>query len=305
MNKIFVITNSNDITTDYLVKKYGTNIDFFRLNVDLFKDYKIKIESNPLHYSISTEYNSISSGNFHSILFRKPELAISGDSTIDLAHRSIYKAIFGLTEIFDGSCLTKPSILATAENKILQLKIAEEVGLKLPKSIISNDRSAVNSFIENKKTIFKFLCNSKYKKADNKYSLGSNIIDENDKLEGLEEMPIYFQEYQPKNYELRINILDEDVFPVKILSQENESTKIDWRNDIPSLEYELIEIPKAITDKLKLMMKLLNISFGIFDLIYFDGEYYFLEVNPNGQWLWLEYKLKLNISQKIIDHLIG
>lgn len=304
MKNILLITNSRDITADYIVKKYGKEINIFRLNVDLFSDYKIIIKSNPFSYSIQSPYGIITEHDINSILFRKPELNLTGNGTKDLAYRSIYRTIYGITELFEGPCLTKPSILSIAENKIVQLKIANDIGLKIPASIISNDRNAVNSFVENKQSVFKFLCNSRYQKGISKYSLGTNIIKENEMFEGLDEIPVYFQEYQSKNFEIRANIIGKEVISVKILSQQFDSTKTDWRNDIPSLNYELIELPDTIISKLIRMMKILNIDFGIFDLIYYNNEYCFLEVNPNGQWLWLETKFNLGISQNIINYLV-
>lgn len=53
-------------------------------------------------------------------------------------------------------------------------------------------------------------------------------------------------------------------------------------------------------------MKDMNLSFGAFDyIVTLDDEWIFLEINPNGQWLWLEQSLDLDISQKIIDYLIS
>lgn len=48
-------------------------------------------------------------------------------------------------------------------------------------------------------------------------------------------------------------------------------------------------------------MSELQLKFGAFDFIVDkDGSWIFLEINPNGQWLWLENKLDLNISSSIL-----
>lgn len=53
-------------------------------------------------------------------------------------------------------------------------------------------------------------------------------------------------------------------------------------------------------------MDAFNLMFGAFDFIVTPrNEWVFLEVNPNGQWLWLERSLNLNISQKIVEYLIS
>ncbi|MEJ2669125.1 MAG: MvdD family ATP-grasp ribosomal peptide maturase, partial [Gammaproteobacteria bacterium] len=53
-------------------------------------------------------------------------------------------------------------------------------------------------------------------------------------------------------------------------------------------------------------MDLLGLNFGCIDMILTpDDEFVFLEVNPNGQWLWVEHSLGCNISGAIADKLIG
>lgn len=79
---------------------------------------------------------------------------------------------------------------------------------------------------------------------------------------------------------------------------------VDWRIDQSNNKYELIDIPKEIKEKCLKMMDIMNLKFGAFDFIVDRNEnYIFLEVNPNGQWLWLEKLLGLEISNKIINYL--
>ena len=50
----------------------------------------------------------------------------------------------------------------------------------------------------------------------------------------------------------------------------------------------------------------LNLRFGAIDLIRdVNGEYWFLECNPNGQWAWIENRTGLPISAAIVDELEG
>ena len=52
-------------------------------------------------------------------------------------------------------------------------------------------------------------------------------------------------------------------------------------------------------------MNRLHLNFGGIDLAYVDGEYYFIEVNPTGEWGWLEVKTGMNISEQIKKLLCG
>ncbi|HHJ5466159.1 TPA: hypothetical protein ACQPPL_004417, partial [Enterobacter hormaechei] len=79
--------------------------------------------------------------------------------------------------------------------------------------------------------------------------------------------------------------------------------KIDWRKNNNKIQYELIDIPNKIRKQCFNLMKKLDISFGCFDFIVMQDKWYFLEVNANGQWVWLEVELGLDISSKILRHL--
>ena len=63
-------------------------------------------------------------------------------------------------------------------------------------------------------------------------------------------------------------------------------------------------LPEEIATACQRLMKALNLRFGAVDLVLApNGQYYFLEINPNGQWLWLEDKLGFPITNKIMEWL--
>ena len=126
-----------------------------------------------------------------------------------------------------------------------------------------------------------------------------------EKTANIEQAPCIFQEYIEKDFELRITVVGKKVFPIKIQSQQNNITKFDWRKDQINIDYEIFELPKGIQQKLLNLHQKFEIFFGAYDFIVDpNGEYYFLEVNPAGQWLWLEEILNLSISESIAEALI-
>ena len=113
--------------------------------------------------------------------------------------------------------------------------------------------------------------------------------------------PIYLQQYIRKQYEVRLTIIAREVYAVRI----DTKNKIDWRLDYQNHRYTLIICPEDIIKKCYQMMDDFNLIFGAFDFIVTpEDKWVFLEVNPNGQWLWLEQSLNLDISKKILDNLI-
>lgn len=79
---------------------------------------------------------------------------------------------------------------------------------------------------------------------------------------------------------------------------------VDWRSDYDALTYQVIEPPADVVQGVKNLMSTLGLRFGALDfLVTRTGEWYFLEINPNGQWAWIEQETGLAISSAIADAL--
>ena len=101
--------------------------------------------------------------------------------------------------------------------------------------------------------------------------------------------PGIFQEYIPKRVELRVTIIGDDVFTAELHSQMYEETRYDWRHyevEIPMYEHQL---PVEIAEQCLALTKAYGLNFSTSDMIVTpDGRYVFLEMNPNGQFLWVQ-----------------
>lgn len=98
--------------------------------------------------------------------------------------------------------------------------------------------------------------------------------------------PILVQHEIKKDFEIRTFYLDEKFYSAAIISQNDSQTSVDFRNynfDNPNriIPYK---IPDEIECKLKCIMKELNLETGSIDMIYSNNKYYFLEINPMGQY---------------------
>lgn len=119
--------------------------------------------------------------------------------------------------------------------------------------------------------------------------------------------PVILQEYIPKKVELRITIVGEKVFTCSIDSQSGDRrTREDWRTSDTPLTHEVYRLPTDIEQKCLQLCKKLGLNYGCIDMIVTpEDEYVFLEINPLGQWLWVELETGLPISEAIADLLIA
>ncbi len=197
-------------------------------------------------------------------------------------------------------------------NKINALMEASNVGLKVPDSIITVSKEELMYFRKKHgRIITKSLDNnfSYYDKTDkiifNQYT---HLFSDQD-YESIPEKfaPTLFQEYAEKAYEIRIFILLDILYPVAILSQLQDNTVVDVRNyDSKKMNrYVPCTLPQEIKNKLIRLMANCNLNTGSVDMIKSPtGEYYFLEVNPIGQFGYVSDACNYNIEHKIAQKLM-
>lgn len=204
--------------------------------------------------------------------------------------------------------LDKYSVVQNAENKLKQLVLAQEAGLSVPPTIFSNQPEDIFRFIEsqNDQVVVKMqgvLSWSMKGDSDFFYTQKIQSADLKDATV-LSAYPMIYQKLIRKEYELRVIYIDGDCYSGKIPSLDENI--IDWR--IPGLHFnwEKGTLPDSTKKKLKTLMDRLHLKFGAIDMIKSidDGHYYFLEVNPTGEWGMLQRDLDLPIARKIAETLI-
>lgn len=114
--------------------------------------------------------------------------------------------------------------------------------------------------------------------------------------------PIFLQELIPKKADVRVTVVGDRLFPALIHSQEEKESEVDWRRTDKLLKYSEVKLPEELETKCLALAEKLSLSFAAIDFILTDDdEYIFLEINPNGQWAWIEKQLKFKISDEIVS----
>ncbi len=194
-------------------------------------------------------------------------------------------------------------------DKLTQLEIASKTGLKCLPFILTNTKSELCTFMLNEGVLItKSLGTTiNIRKKQNQYTTYTNLIDE----KGIERIPgifslSFFQKFIDKIYDIKIICIGEKLFPIAIESQNNNKTKIDfrkydWNNPNRNFPHK---IPDDISDKILKFMKTIDLKFGIIDFILGkDLCYYFLEVNPIGQFSYISGFSGANIEKEIAEYL--
>ncbi len=197
-------------------------------------------------------------------------------------------------------------------NKIDVLMMAKKVGLRIPDTLITDQRAVVRNFEKHGKGIIsKAIQNgNRFKIKDEEGSFEYLCYTEKFKGEELNSwfFPSLFQEQIHKAFELRVFYLCGKFYPMAIFSQKDEQTKVDFRN------YNLkrpnrtvpVELPDRIEQKLLSLMISLNLNSGSIDMIVtHEEEYVFLEVNSVGQFGMVSAPCHYNLFQIVAEKLIN
>ncbi|MEG0926987.1 MvdC/MvdD family ATP grasp protein [Chryseobacterium sp.] len=310
---ILCITHSQDFYTIDLFFQYlsSKNIPYFRLNSDELNHLQ-KISINENSFEITDELGkTIHSDDIKGVWHRKA-WRISVPEELDQNYEKIFQNEYGSLRYNLITTLENIPWINPFEkekkidgNKMLQLKIAESNHLTIPKTVFSNNEEKITTFFHqycSGKAIAKLHgVQSKTMRGEN---LISTMIIEEETLEHLSDIaycPMIFQPYINKEYELRIMYVDGEFFTGKI----NNSTNADWRVSDENYFWSAYELPENIKINLTSMMKEMGLYMGAIDVIKGkDGEYYFLEVNPQGEWGMLQKELGFPIAERIADNLI-
>lgn len=204
-----------------------------------------------------------------------------------------------------------PNILHRANLKGLQLKLAGEIGFDIPPTLITNStEDFIEFYNQNKGQIISKVAGPKQlRHLSDDFGRFTELVSFQDlaHAHALQYCPIIFQAYVPKLVELRITVVGKTVLAAEIHSQKSNHARHDWRrHDFSSTQYWPHELPQEIAEKCVSLTEKLGLNYGAIDMILTpEKKYIFVEINPNGQYLWIEKMTGLPISDAICDFLIA
>lgn len=236
---------------------------------------------------------------FDVVWYRRPTTPVLPESLLHpgdlpVARRECYDFFAGLYHLAAPDAFwVNPLAARRAELKPVQLRDAVRAGLTVPATLLSNDPGRIRRFLDEHqgRAIYKPFHPAQWDKDDQVAVLLTSEVGPGDLPEDeiLRLTPGIFQEKVEKDHELRVTVMGEHVVTAKLLSQRSEETRTDWRAGAGRLDVEPGELPREVEEGCLRVMRSLGILFGAFDFIVTpEGEHVFLEVNPAGQFLWVE-----------------
>jgi len=204
--------------------------------------------------------------------------------------------------------VNRPGAERRADDKGLQLRKAAAVGLAIPETLVTNDPDRARAFCSSHaETVFKLLNRPRIDYGDRAAWIGTRLLDSGDldALDTLRHCPGIFQRRIPKRFDLRVTVVGDRLFPVEIHSQDDPRAMVDFRlalaEDPAALLHAVHDLPAEVAGRIRVLMRDLGLVFGALDLVVTPaGDYVFLEVNPSGQFGWIEGQTGQPISGELV-----
>ncbi|MCY4578109.1 MAG: ATP-dependent carboxylate-amine ligase [Chloroflexi bacterium] len=315
VNTVLILTNEDDpdadIMTQLLIRR-GVNVVRFDPG-DFPQGSTISMRGNEFRwqYILSAQEHVVDLQQVSSVWLRRPtkwqppesyELGIGNFIGAERNH-----AIEGLWEILPALWVNHPTLDRLAGLKPYQLQIASRLGFVIPRTLITNDPSEVRDFYNEcgGNTIYKPLSASDFVHLGRLIYTSPVSLSHLERVNQVSAAPCLFQEYIPKSFEVRTTVVGKRIFSAAIYSQQFENTKHDWRRETDlSLKYEPYCLPSDIESKILELTSELNLAYGAIDFVVTpSNEHVFLEINPGGQFGFVEQRTGLPIFAALADFL--
>ena len=264
-------------------------------------------------WQLTGDYGTLRDSEVGSVWYRRPMFALDRDLSDEealFAQGEIREAVMGLFRLSKAFWVNRPDAVRVAESKPLQLGLAQKIGFRVPRTLITNDPQRFRDFYDECRgdVIFKTMTQGSLGASEGKGIYTSLVSRAHLKdLEAIRRAPCLFQEHIRKAMDLRVTVIGEKVFPVEIHSQDHAEARVDWRKgDAARMRHAPHKLPGDLEGRCLKLLGELSLVYGAIDLILTsEGEYIFLELNPSGQFAWIETMTKLPLIETLADLLVS
>jgi glutathione synthase/RimK-type ligase-like ATP-grasp enzyme len=215
---------------------------------------------------------------------------------------------YGLTTVPTVAWVNPPDKELRAESKVHQLFLANQVGFKVPKTIFTNDPEAVREFSAKfkGKVVVKALYAPLIEDEDTDtfiFTSEMTFLSAQDNA-SISLSPFIVQEQIFPKVDYRVTVIEDVAIATRIESIHGAPIQLDWRTQKEGLSFAPGHLPVEIRDLCISYVKACGLAFGAIDLIEHDGNFFFLEINPNGEWGWLQKPGGFPIAEEMSSLLI-
>lgn len=295
---LLIVSNAADATTDYLCERLSAaDRPFLRLNTE---DTARRVDVRAAEFGLSMALDGavVAPEDIRVVWYRRPARVVVDDveepGARAFAEGEWTAALEGfLWSIPEVRWINHPSRIMAASSKLEQMARARSHGLLVPPSVCTTNRQTAITFLRGhpegvvSKPLYSGYLQRGHSAADT--LIYTNAVTEADLRSALPHLgaPTIFQRSLAGATDVRVTIIDDHVVAVALRRRDD---RVDIRRDnMEGVEYEALAMPHVVRDLLLALTRSYGLRFAAVDfMVTSESDWNFLEINPNGQWAWLD-----------------
>ncbi|MEV7910251.1 ATP-grasp ribosomal peptide maturase [Streptomyces griseus] len=308
---VLVLTNVHDVTTDVVLRVLaarrvpvvrldpGTDL---RAGASLSATYGTGVQQGVLR----TPSQDLDLTRVRSVWVRRPS-PYEGPRGLDehdrrfAAEQSFWGTGGVLASLPDAHYVNHPWKNRAAEYKPAQLAAAQRSGFLVPDTLITHVTQEAREFIAQHRggVVYKPVWNTSYRVDGRPQSVWVRAVREREITDAVAVCPHLFQARVHKAFDVRVTAVGPWLSGVRI-----DSPDLDWRRRQGLMRCAPVDVPDAVRRSVNAYLAHFRLVYGAFDFaVTRDGNWYFLECNPNGQWAWQPPDVTDDIAHALADQL--
>ncbi len=311
--EVLILASKFDLSCDFVVAQLRRRkASYFRLNSEDLNGLRVVAVPEESSVFIHADRFDVElrPDTLEAVYFRRGvyprESGTPQRSAQDQLARAHWSAFIRSFMMFD-SCLWVNHPMATykAEHKPVQLSVAHSLGFALPRTVITNDAAGIDLAAGDAQKVAVKGLDTVLVWQDGLETFGYTTLINTDlaKRSNLSPAPFIAQEALEEKLDLRVTVVGKHVFCASV-TDEGSPIPGDWRLNKPRANFSTFELPLDIKRLCVELCNRLGLVFGAIDIALQNGVYYFLEVNPTGEWGWLVDQANLPIDHAIAEVLL-
>jgi glutathione synthase/RimK-type ligase-like ATP-grasp enzyme len=310
--RVLVVSNSLDFSTDYVVLTLlERGIGYVRLNLDELREWPVCLDPSGPSLTVSREaMEPVTIHDISGVFFRAPtylrESSGSRYSPHEQLSRHQWAAFARALMVFeDVRWVNHPADTYLAEVKPYQLAVASSVGFRIPPTAVTNSKALALRALgsSTSKAAVKALDSFLVRIDDDDAFFYTQQVDIQCMGEAaFKEMPVIVQDWLDQKTDYRVTVVGERCFAVAI-EIDGAGVQGDWRLLKEAVRFRAAELPARTKESCILLARRMRLRYAAVDLARVGDHFFFLEVNPTGEWGWLVEQAGLPIHEAIVDEL--
>ena len=315
-DKVLIFTSVDDTHCDYVIQRanaVGLGQHFIRFHTEEFlTNFDVNFDGSNFAIHVKDSGRRFDSDDILSVWYRRPrEIKSVHDEDAGINSFRLEQASACLRGLYfcthDSARWVNPlPAIHRSRIKLQQLQLANRLGLSTPQTVVTNVPEIALTFVARVGDVcVKSLDNPWYKVSDRLHPFFTHVLSRDDlrgHVQSVRQCPVLLQQFIKKDYDIRVIVMGDELFAFEIDSQSSPLSEVDFRGLSPSrMVHRSHQLPSELCDKMMRFVRSQGLLYSAVDLVHTKaGEYYFLENNPNGQWLWLELMTGVPLTDTLI-----